>query len=127
MIADDFRRIALTMPGAIESAHMGHPDFRANGRVFATLHSDDEWGMVKLTPDEQQEFMRMHPRMFVPSSGAWGRQGCTNVRLDAVDEATLRGAMILAWEHTAAKPSSRLGGKSRRAPPSGNRRRTRSR
>jgi hypothetical protein len=40
MKPDDFRRIALSMTDAIESAHMGHPDFRANGRIFATLSPD---------------------------------------------------------------------------------------
>jgi len=29
MRADDFRRIALGMKGAVEGAHMGHPDFRS--------------------------------------------------------------------------------------------------
>jgi hypothetical protein len=107
LTADTFRDIALSMQGAIERAHMGHPDFRANGRIFATLQADDQRGMVKLTPEEQREFMRMHPKMFVPASGAWGRQGCTMVQLDAADEATVRGAMILAWQHVAEKPSSR--------------------
>src|SRR2546427_8108155 len=73
MNADDFRRIALAMEGAIESAHMGHPDFRANGRIFATLHHDHQTGMVKLTPDQQQTFLRDHPRAFAPEAGAWGR------------------------------------------------------
>ena len=104
MTPDDFRRLAMSMQDAIESAHMGHPDFRANGRIFATLHSDDQWGMVKLTPAEQHEFMRTNPGMFVPSSGAWGRQGYTNVRLAAAHEATVRGAMLLAWQDTATKP-----------------------
>jgi len=103
MTADDFRRLALSMHDSIEGAHMGHPDFRANGRIFATLHAGDETGMVKLTPDEQRELLRTHPKMFEPSSGAWGRQGCTNVRLAAADRATLRTAMTLAWEQAAAK------------------------
>jgi hypothetical protein len=101
MTADDFRRLALGMEGAVERAHMGHPDFRANGRIFATLHSGDRSGMVKLTPDEQREFMRTNPGAFSPSSGAWGRQGCTNVLLEAADERTVRAAMLLAWEHVA--------------------------
>lgn len=100
MIADDFRRIALGQEGAIESSHMGHPDFRANGRIFATLHPDDEWGMVKLTPEQQKEFVRANPTTFAPENGAWGRQGCTKVRLDSVDEATVRAAMEFAWEST---------------------------
>lgn len=97
---EEFRQIALRMEDAIEGAHMGHPDFRANGRIFATLYPDGEWGMVKLTPDQQQEFMRADPTTFVPASGAWGRQGCTTVRLDSVDEAGLREAMKLAWQNT---------------------------
>jgi hypothetical protein len=106
MTADDFRRIVLGMQGAVEKAHMGHPDFRANGRIFASLHSDDRFGMVKLTPEEQKEFIRTAPTMFEPSSGAWGRQGCTNIRLAAADAATVRGAVILAHAGVMAAPRS---------------------
>lgn len=97
---DQFRGLALAMEGAIESQHMGHPDFRANGRIFATLHPGDESGMVKLTPEQQQEFLRDGSDAFVPSSGAWGCQGCTDVRLAAVEEDTLGQAMTLAWQNT---------------------------
>jgi hypothetical protein len=103
MTEDAFRRIALGMQNATEGAHMGHPDFRANGRIFATLHGDHTWGMVKLTPDEQERFVRENPAMFVPENGAWGRQGCTRVRLDSVDEEVLGEAMTLAWRRTATK------------------------
>ena len=101
----DFRRIALGMEGASEGAHMGHPDFRAHGRIFATLHADLAWGMVKLGPDQQQRFVREHPAAFEPENGAWGRAGCTKVRLDAVDEDTLGEAMTAAWQ-CSARPSS---------------------
>jgi hypothetical protein len=103
MNANDFRRIALGHSGAIEKEHMGHPDFRANGRIFATLHADMTFGMVKLTPEEQTTFMRANPGGFSPEAGAWGRSGCTRVRLEAVDEETLGEAMTLAWKHTGAK------------------------
>ena len=103
MSPEDFRRIALGMDDAIESAHMGHPDFRVNGRIFATLHPDHQWGMVKLTPDQQQKFVRENPAAFAPENGAWGRQGCTSVRLDSVDEETLGEAMTLAWQNSAKK------------------------
>ena len=106
MKAKDFRRIALGLSGATEKEHMGHPDFRANGRIFATLHADLKSGMVKLTPDEQITFMRAYPDAFSPEAGAWGRSGCTRVRLDAVDEETLGEAMTLAWKHTGAKKKS---------------------
>ena len=112
MSPDDFREIALSMQGAVEGAHMNHPDFRANGRIFATLHADDVWGTVMLAPDEQQELLTLKPKMFKPSSGAWGRQGCTDVRLDAADARTLRQAMTLAWERIMAKPPVEAAGRS---------------
>src|SRR5215203_2906850 len=97
MTAADFRRIALAMNGAIESAHMGHPDFRANGRIFATLHADMKFGMVALTPEQQEQLLKSAPAAFAPEPGAWGRQGSTAVRLEAVDEETLGEAITLAW------------------------------
>ena len=52
MTADEFRRIALSLDGAEESSHMGVPDFRVGGHIFATLASQDEgFGNLKLTPE----------------------------------------------------------------------------
>jgi hypothetical protein len=99
----DFRRIALGMKGAEEGAHMGHPDFRVNGRIFATLHEDLRFGMVKLTPEEQERFMQEDAASFAPEAGAWGRAGCTRVRIESVDEDTLGEAMTLAWQNGMAK------------------------
>src|SRR5207247_6587459 len=97
-----FRRIALAFDAAIEGAHMGHPDFRVSGRIFATLHPDMVSGMVKLSPEQQAQFVEDDPG-FTPENGAWGRQGCTRVRLDAVDEDTLGEAMTLAWQNALKK------------------------
>jgi hypothetical protein len=108
MTAKQFRRIALGMTGASEGAHMGHPDFRFDNKIFATLHSGDVHGMVKLTPDQQQTFLSDHPDVFEPESGAWGRQGCTRVLLSAADEETVGEAMTLAWQNIARKkPAAR--------------------
>jgi hypothetical protein len=96
-----FRRIALGLDGSIEGAHMGHPDFRANGRIFATLHHDRLSGMVKLTPDQQRLLVRDHPESFNPEAGAWGRDGCTAIQLATVDEDTLGEALTLAWQNSA--------------------------
>jgi hypothetical protein len=104
---EDFRRIALGMKGAVEGAHMGHPDFRVNNRIFATLRNHDMLGMVVLSPDEQQRFVRDHPSAFEPESGAWGRSGCTRVRFSGVDEDTLGEAMTLAWRTAASRPAAR--------------------
>ena len=101
-----FRTSALGMKDAIESAHMGHPDFRVNGRIFATLHADGLHGMVKLTPEQQEEFVRGHPAAFSPENGAWGRQGCTRVRLASIDDEVLGEALTLAWRNCAARRPS---------------------
>ena len=103
-----FRRIALSMPQAIESAHMGHPDFRVKGKIFATLFTRDDvdWGMVKLKPEQQRQFVAETPEVFQSVKGGWGRQGCTQVCLDAVDRKalkTLRTAMVTAWLNVAPK------------------------
>jgi hypothetical protein len=102
--ADDFRQIALSLPEALESAHMDHPDFRVRGKIFATLgYPDQGWGMVKLTPEQQTSLVRAEPAVFVPAKGAWGRRGSTIVRLDTVDQVTLSGALVAAWRNVAPK------------------------
>lgn len=101
MTSDTFRRIALGMTNVVEGAHMGHPDFRVGGKIFATLHADMKYGMVKLAPEDQERFVRDASAHFAPENGAWGRQGCTRVTLASVDEEALGEAMTLAWQHVA--------------------------
>ena len=103
MTAKTFRRIALSMPEAAEGAHMSHPDFRVCNKIFATLGPAEAWGMVKLTPDQQRQFVQAEPDVFVPVKGAWGRQGATTVVLEAATEPAIRRAMLLAWRNTAPK------------------------
>jgi hypothetical protein len=100
--AEEFRRIALAFPGAEEGAHMGHADFRVGGRIFATLGSpSDEWGMVALLPEQQDDFLLLAPDAFKPAAGAWGRGGSTLVRLDAVADHLLEAALAAAWRKRA--------------------------
>ena len=103
LTADDFRRIALGMDGAIESSHMDHPDFRVGNRIFATLTHDERLGMVALPPDVQQEFIRAHPAAFSMVNGTWGLQGATRVHLESVEEDALGEAMTIAWRTAVAK------------------------
>ncbi|HEY6940967.1 MmcQ/YjbR family DNA-binding protein [Dokdonella sp.] len=104
---DEFRRLALALPDAVEGAHMGHADFRVRKRIFATLGSPDaHWGMVKLAPEQQELFMRVDAA-FVPAKGAWGRQGYTLVRLDAVRADLLHDALTAAWRTIAQGTKAR--------------------
>ena len=110
MTHDGFRRLALALPEAVESAHMAHPDFRVGGKIFATLgYPDANWGMVKLTTEQQEMFMRVAPNVFVPAKGAWGRAGSTTVQLKRVTAAVLRDALDAAWRNVAPKRLTKTG------------------
>src|SRR5436309_12423971 len=106
--ANDFRRLALSLPDAEEAAHMGHPDFRVGGKIFATLgYPDSQWGTVGLTPEQQEFFVGAEPKMFAPVKGGWGKRGATSVRLRAARTGPVREALTAAWrnrrseEHTS--------------------------
>jgi hypothetical protein len=99
MNVKDFRRIALSFEGAEESSHMGQPDFRVGGRIFATLASQHlGYGNLMLTPEQQETFVQELPEVFLPVAGGWGRMGATHIRLTAANEDVLRGALHTAWK-----------------------------
>jgi hypothetical protein len=104
MTEAEFRKLALALPEAVESAHMGHPDFRVRGKIFATLmYPEDGGGMVKLTPEHQRQLVRAEPEVFAPVKGGWGRRGCTQVMLAAATEPSVRQALGAAWRNVAPK------------------------
>ena len=104
LTAEKFRSRALQVPGAVESAHMGHPDFRVGGRIFASLgYPDDDHGMVKLTPEQQRTFSKETPDVFTPCAGAWGKGGATTVHLASARVELLRAALQAASNNVAAK------------------------
>lgn len=99
MKAADFRRIALSLEGAEESSHMGAPDFRVGGRIFATLASASKgYGNLMLTLEQQTAFVSERPDLFVPITGGWGRMGMTHIRLARATEDVLEGALRTAWK-----------------------------
>jgi hypothetical protein len=114
MKATDFRRIALSLEGAVEGSHMGAADFRVGGRIFATLASEDKgYGNLMLTPELQAEFVRELPEVFLPIPGGWGRMGSTHIRLAKANEDVLTGALRTAWKLRVEKNK---GAKKKRAP-----------
>jgi hypothetical protein len=95
----DFRRVALSLEGAVEGSHMGAADFRVGGRIFATLASVDKgYGNLMLTPELQEEFVGELPQVFLPVHGGWGRMGATHIRLAKASEDVLAGALRAAWK-----------------------------
>lgn len=99
MNANDFRRIALSLEGAEESSHMGQPDFRVGGKIFATLASAQQgYGNLMLLPEQQAAFVEELPEVFLPIPGGWGRMGMTHIRLAVAQEDVLAGALRTAWK-----------------------------
>jgi hypothetical protein len=119
MTVKDFRRIALSFDGVEESSHMGNPDFRVGGRIFATLASAKQgFGNLKLTLEQQAAFVEELPEIFLPIAGGWGRMGMTHIRLAAASEDVLTGALHTAWKlrverNAKGAKNSRSGGNTR--------------
>lgn len=110
MNAAEFREFALEIPDAVQQSHMRHPDFRLGGKVFATLNYPDEnWAMVKLTPEHQREFIEKAPDVFKPCSGAWGRQGATNVYLPKAKASVVRAALDAGAKNVASRKKTKAG------------------
>jgi hypothetical protein len=106
MNADDFRQLALSFDGAEEGSHMGSPDFRVGGRIFATLAMERRgFGNLMLSPELQRALIAESPDVFLPIHGGWGRQGCTHIRLaEATPEQLLKG-LHAAWNLRVEKNS----------------------
>lgn len=103
-----FRKLALSLPGAEQREHMDHPDFRADGHIFATLgYPDEKWAMVKLTPEQQAEFVKKEPAAFTPVTGKWGLRGATHVRLRSAESKSVKKALEMARENLKAKKKLR--------------------
>jgi hypothetical protein len=104
MTANDFRRLALSFPETVEAEHMGHPDFRVAGKIFATLaYPDKTFGMVQLSPLDQDKFVQAAPEVFTPVPGYWGKHGATHVHLKLATKTAVKPAMEAAWRQAAPK------------------------
>jgi hypothetical protein len=103
MQQDEFRKLALTFPEAVEASHFDMGDFRVRGKIFATLREADGRAVLKLSPDEQQLVMATSPGLFEPIKGSWGQKGWTRVVLDRADAETVCHAMGMAWRSIAPK------------------------
>lgn len=104
MTAEEFRKMALSLPETVEAAHMGHPDFRVGGKIFATLSPPGQgWAMVKLTAEQQESFIQAEPKIFEAFNGAWGRGGATKIHLRFAKKTPLRSALVFAWRNRAPK------------------------
>jgi hypothetical protein len=113
MTAEQFRRLIMLLPAAEEHEHHRHPDFRVAGKIFATMgYPDASRAMVRLTPEQQAEFIHDHPEVFSPCAGKWGEQGATSIDLKKARKAVIQRALEAArqnaqWAALAASTRSR--------------------
>lgn len=100
-LPEDVRALALMLPEVVEGAHRGHPDFRVGGRIFATLWTEEERVVLRLTPEQQAAAVEVEPDACAPVPGAWGERGWTSLDLFGVEEHFLRTGLLAAWRVTA--------------------------
>ena len=98
-----FRKLALSMPDAVELPHFELASFRANGKIFSTLSEKEQRAMVKLTPEQQEIMVAAEPNVFQRIPNAWGDKGATWMHLKTADKATAMSALKTAWENVAVK------------------------
>ena len=104
MTAAEFRRMALSLPEAVEASHMAHPDFRVAGKIFATLgYPNERFGVVMLSPQDQDLMMRDYPKAFAPAAGKWGAAGSTTILLREASKRAVAIALETAWRKRAPK------------------------
>ncbi len=96
--------MALSLPEVVEASHMGHPDFRVGGKIFATLgYPNARFGVVMLSPQDQDLLVRDHPQTFAPAAGKWGASGSTTIVLRGASKRAVTMALEAAWRKRAPK------------------------
>lgn len=95
--AEDFERIALSLPGTEARSHFDRTAFRVR-RIYATLAPDRLSANLMYGPSDQKRFCEANPEAFSPVPNKWGEKGATTIRLDVVTESELREALERAWE-----------------------------
>lgn len=106
--------IALRLEGTEESAHMGSPDFRVGGRIFAALASQTQgYGNPMLTPRAAGSVRGGAARGFRSHRGWMGKDGNDSYSAAAAEEDVLAGALRVAWKLRLEK-DARSGKKTRR-------------
>ena len=95
------RQLALSLPEVEEKKHFHLPDFRVKNKIFATIHADKNYVMVKLSAIDQSVFCAYNKEVIFPVPGGWGKHGATFINLKKVKKSMLLDALSTAWKTTA--------------------------
>ena len=102
MRTEDLEKRALSLPGAVESAHFGKRDFRVGNRIFMSLPEAGR-AVVKFTPGQQKLFLETEPGVCAAVPGGWGLKGWTSVYFMDADDGIISHVMDTAWRNVAPK------------------------
>ena len=91
------RELVANLPGAAESAHHGHPDFRVGKKIFATLSEAEDRAALRLSQLEARELARGQPAVFRLVSDR-EPYAYVSVLLDAVAEDEFADLLEHAWQ-----------------------------
>jgi hypothetical protein len=95
----DARRVALSLPEAVEQDHHGRPSFRVAGKIFATLWDEDHMNVMVDEPGILTA-VEAHPE--ICAEVMWGkRRAAVRVDLRGADEGLLADLLTDAWERKA--------------------------
>jgi len=95
------RRAALSLPETEEYQHFHLPAFRIEKKIFATIHEDKHFMMVKLSLVDQSVFCSFNKEIIFPVPGGWGRQGSTFINLKKIKKSLFMDALTTAWKNVA--------------------------
>ena len=101
MSIDHARKAALSLPETEEKPHFHLVSFRVKNKIFATIHADKNYMMVKLSIVEQSVFCSYNKEVIFPVPGGWGLKGATFINLKKVKKSMLLDALTTAWKTTA--------------------------
>jgi len=95
------RKAALSLPETEEKPHFDLTSFRVKNKIFATIHADKNYVMVKLSAIDQSVFCAYNKEVIFPVPGGWGKKGATFIDLKKVKKSMLLDALSTAWKTTA--------------------------
>jgi hypothetical protein len=99
-----FRQLALGLPDAHEEPHFERTSFRVGKKIFATMTSDGEEAMVRVSPPERLSLLlSAEPETFFSYGGWTTRNGSLGVRLRKVKANLMKDLITDSWKHVASK------------------------
>ena len=104
----NFRKLAMSFPEAVEQPHFEKTSFRVKKKIFATLDEKTRIAALKFSPVDQSVFIDISKGAFYPAQGAWGKSGYTYVDLKKVNGSMLKDAMNISYENVVL-PQKRKG------------------